>query len=94
MGLVIPAIDGGARIRTEDLLRAKQALSQLSYTPPEEFKVPSSEFEVSMHWNFELRTMNFELRIRLVGAPGLEPGTSALSGLRSNQLSYAPMVEF
>ena len=28
--------------------------------------------------------------IRLVGAPGLEPGTSALSGLRSNQLSYAP----
>jgi hypothetical protein len=32
-----------------------------------------------------------------VGAPGLEPGTSALSGLRSNQLSYAPvgfMVDF
>ena len=26
-----------------------------------------------------------------VGAPGLEPGTSALSGLRSNQLSYAPV---
>ena len=26
----------------------------------------------------------------LVGAPGLEPGTSALSGPRSNQLSYAP----
>ena len=25
-----------------------------------------------------------------VGAPGLEPGTSALSGPRSNQLSYAP----
>jgi hypothetical protein len=26
-----------------------------------------------------------------VGAPGLEPGTSALSGPRSNQLSYAPL---
>ena len=26
----------------------------------------------------------------VVGAPGLEPGTSALSGPRSNQLSYAP----
>ena len=26
-----------------------------------------------------------------VGAPGLEPGTSALSGPRSNQLSYAPV---
>jgi hypothetical protein len=28
---------------------------------------------------------------RRVGAPGLEPGTSALSGPRSNQLSYAPV---
>ena len=27
---------------------------------------------------------------RWVGAPGLEPGTSALSGPRSNRLSYAP----
>ena len=26
----------------------------------------------------------------LVGAPGLEPGTSSLSEMRSNQLSYAP----
>ena len=26
-----------------------------------------------------------------VGEPGLEPGTSVLSGLRSNQLSYTPM---
>ena len=28
----------------------------------------------------------------VVGAPGLEPGTSALSGPRSNQLSYAPWM--
>jgi hypothetical protein len=27
-----------------------------------------------------------------VGAPRLELGTSALSGLRSNQLSYAPVI--
>lgn len=27
-----------------------------------------------------------------VGAPGLEPGTSALSGPRSNHLSYAPIL--
>ena len=27
---------------------------------------------------------------RLVGVPGLEPGTSSLSGTRSNQLSYTP----
>ena len=31
-----------------------------------------------------------ELRPHSVGAPGFEPGTSALSGPRSNQLSYAP----
>ena len=30
------------------------------------------------------------LCIRLVGQPGLEPGTSVLSGLRSNRLSYWP----
>ena len=27
---------------------------------------------------------------RLVGVPGVEPGTSSLSGTRSNQLSYTP----
>ena len=26
----------------------------------------------------------------LVGVPGIEPGTSSLSGTRSNQLSYTP----
>ncbi len=30
-------------------------------------------------------------RFRSVGAPGLEPGTSVLSGPRSNHLSYAPL---
>ena len=52
---------GGERVRTDGLLRARQALSQLSYTP-----------------------------IFLVGLGGLEPPTSRLSGVRSNQLSYRP----
>ena len=30
---------GGERVRTDDLLRARQALSQLSYTPPRKFNV-------------------------------------------------------
>ena len=50
-------IGGGKRTRTADILLAKQALYQLSYTP-----IP-------------------------VGHPGLEPGTSPLSGVRSNHLS-------
>ena len=30
---------------------------------------------------------------RVVGVPGIEPGTSSLSGTRSNQLSYTPFAE-
>ena len=29
---------------------------------------------------------------KMVGVPGLEPGTSPLSGVHSNQLSYTPLV--
>ena len=32
----------------------------------------------------------FALANSLVGVPGIEPGTSSLSGMRSNQLSYTP----
>ena len=32
-------------------------------------------------------------KVRVVGSSGLEPPTSRLSGARSNQLSYEPMVE-
>ena len=53
---------GGAdRDRTCDLFRARELLSQLSYSP---------KF--------------------LVGLRGLEPRTSSLSEMRSNQLSYKP----
>jgi hypothetical protein len=31
-------------------------------------------------------------RIGMVGMPGFEPGTSSLSGTRSNQLSYTPLL--
>ena len=61
----ILGIGGAKQDRTADLLRARQALSQLSYSPKHLIK-------------------------ELVGLSGLEPPTSPLSGVRSNQLSYKP----
>ena len=59
-------INGGAgRDRTDDLLLAKQALYQLSYSPV--FKI-------------------------MVGLARLELATSPLSTVRSNQLSYKPLI--
>ncbi len=64
-------IDGGAeRSRTAGLLLARQALSQLSYSPIS----PNLLIQKDI----------------LVGLSGLEPLTSRLSGVRSNQLSYRP----
>ena len=34
---------------------------------------------------------NLNPRSTMVGVPGIEPGTSSLSGTRSNQLSYTPI---
>jgi hypothetical protein len=69
---------GGAKEdRTPDLLRAKQALSQLSYGP-------FGTRELIQH----ARTLFFNMI--LVGLGGLEPPTSPLSGVRSNHLSYRP----
>jgi hypothetical protein len=65
------------RDRTADLLRARQALSQLSYSP---FLQRSSFSTVELNSN----------NGNLVGLGRLELPTSPLSGVRSNQLSYRP----
>ena len=67
--------NGDKGIRTLDLLLARQALSQLSYTPK---------------W-FLVFLYLFYLFKRL-GLSGLEPPTSRLSGVRSNRLSYKPLL--
>ena len=68
--------DSGAR--TRNLRLAKPALSQLSYIPETgPARVPGKA------------GAGAELEA-LVGLGGLEPPTSRLSGVRSNQLSYRP----
>ena len=59
---------GGERVRTDDLLRARQALSQLSYTPE-------------------------KAALKMVGLDGLEPSTSRLSGVRSNQAELQALAQ-
>ena len=79
---------GGAKgDRTPDLLRARQALSQLSYSP---IIHPKSEvwFRGLIRLLFRTpRHLPYEVNIYMVGPSGLEPPTSPLSGVRSNQLS-------
>ena len=73
--------DGGAEEdRTPDLLRARQALSQLSYGP----KI------VTVHGTAAQPTIEAGVHRILVGLGRFERPTSPLSGVRSNQLSYRP----
>jgi hypothetical protein len=72
----VTTLGGGERVRTDDLLRARQALSQLSYTPNRIYDV------IVMTENL---IFNCHSLIVLVGLDGVEPSTSRLSGVRSNQ---------
>jgi hypothetical protein len=71
---------GARRDRTDDLMLAKHALSQLSYGP-----VPEDEC-----CKLDKRHMR---SIKVVGLGRLELPTSRLSSARSNQLSYKPLHE-
>ena len=82
------AFSGGKEIRTPDPLRARQVLSQLSYTP----KIELLNFSYRL---FKLawagrKCFTFTARPCNLGSSGLEPPTSRLSGVCSNQLSYEP----
>ena len=73
---------GARRDRTDDLMLAKHALSQLSYGP-----VPEDEGKSRL----PTRPAAAAERRRLVGLGRLELPTSRLSSARSNQLSYKPL---
>ena len=73
------ASHGGARRdRTDDLLLAKQALSQLSYGPGRTIAIRRRRWRpAGAAW-------------KVVGLGRFELPTSPLSGVRSNRLSYRP----
>ena len=70
---------GARRDRTDDLLLAKQALSQLSYGPG------SATVSIAQLARSDTPDAN-----KMVGLGRLELPTSRLSSARSNQLSYKP----
>ena len=84
-----PGFDpGGARRdRTDDLMLAKHALSQLSYGPGKTCRSRSCPRSAAAG---KSQTRRQTKRI-VVGLGGLEPPTSRLSSARSNQLSYKPV---
>jgi hypothetical protein len=75
---------GARRDRTDDLMLAKHALSQLSYGPG-----TSDRSSVNRDQKV-FRSPITAHRLPMVGLGGLEPPTSRLSSARSNQLSYKP----
>src|SRR5215217_3994596 len=75
---------GARRDRTDDLMLAKHALSQLSYGP-----VPEDECMMSDGAHLVKEKTR---SIKVVGLGRLELPTSRLSSARSNQLSYKPQT--
>ena len=73
---------GGERTRTDGLLRAKQALSQLSYTPKKYCGFWIADFGFYIQ---QSKIENLKSKFGMVGLDGVEPSTSRLSGVRSNQ---------
>src|SRR5262249_48690567 len=71
--------DGDDGDRTRNLRLAKPALSQLSYIPARPGMASAGELALAAL-----------VLLDAVGVLGFEPRTSALSELRSSQLSYTP----
>jgi hypothetical protein len=87
----IPA-GGARRDRTDDLLLAKQALSQLSYGPSGRQRTDDRGQKKSLE-DFRRPSCVF-CRLIMVGLGRFELPTSRLSSARSNQLSYKPAPGF
>ena len=86
--VVRPPNGGARRDRTDDLMLAKHALSQLSYGPVGGRRSDIARPTTACRPSSAIRRFRY-----LVGLGGLEPPTSRLSSARSNQLSYKPGSE-
>ena len=91
--------NGDGEIRTLDPLLARQVLSQLSYTPIGCGSTLLRQSLFSFAWfdltkSIHMDLSSFSRVYVLMGLSGLEPPTSRLSGVRSNQLSYKPIEIF
>ena len=82
---------GDKGIRTLDPLLARQVLSQLSYTPIYGRKQLMGFLNL-LFTSSSILKFFFISWLSPVGSRGLEPPTSRLSGVRSNQLSYDPFL--
>ena len=103
-GLRLGQTGGASRDRTDDLMLAKQPLSQLSYGPilvkpqaPAGTSVPSGFRARGRGGRSALPNLTVreagertDRRVQMVGLGRLERPTSPLSGVRSNHLSYRP----
>ena len=91
---------GDEENRTPDPLLARQVLSQLSYTPTGIALTPFQDGKVchrNFKWRLDCPYFAYAVQVyqfAVVGLGGLEPPTSRLSGVRSNQLSYRPICDF
>ena len=83
---------GARRDRTDDLMLAKHALSQLSYGPKANAKRLPGVRQAIREANGREHQPQLAATssTNMVGLGGLEPPTSRLSSARSNQLSYKP----
>ena len=83
-----PPAGGGSRIRTGDILLAKQTLYQLSYTP-KGFMVGLTRIELvtSSLSGTRSNQLSYTPISVLVEPKGLEPSTSCLQSRHSSQLS-------
>jgi hypothetical protein len=79
---------GARRDRTDDLLLAKQALSQLSYGPDQR----TDDRRRRTDWRGCAVLPSVFCRLIMVGLGRFELPTSRLSSARSNQLSYKPRI--